>query len=77
MRTVTQPPSRNFIITVATRSVAVRERPRPLTARWRFHSGSPALTFHQWTHMPSCERLNVRKTLIEYMTTITSMEPPV
>src|SRR5512134_1744630 len=77
MSSVIQPPSGNFIHTVTQRIDAVRKKPRPLIARPDFQFPSDPRSFHQCRHIPNCDRLKVRKTLMEYMMTRYRTEPPV
>src|SRR5512141_2556169 len=74
---VIQPPSGNFIQTVTQRIDAVRRKPIPFIARPDFHFPAEARSCHQCRHIPNCEKLKVRKTLIEYMLTRYRTEPPV
>ncbi len=67
-RRVSQPPSVNFSEVVTQRIVRQRKRPVMWTGRWRFQVGSARFVI-QNLDMPSSESENVRKTLIEYMTT--------
>ena len=62
--TVTQPPAPNFRNVVATRMLEVSARPMPFTARRFAHAGSVARSCHQCTHIPSCESVNVKNTLM-------------
>ena len=66
---VTHPPSPNLIVTVTIRIVPVRSKPSPLTQNFRSQRASVLLTSHQCLHMPSWESVNVKKTLMLYMTT--------
>src|SRR4030042_2738263 len=74
---VIQPPSGNFIQRVPQRIDAVRRKPSPLIANPDFHFPDDARSSHQCRHIPNCDRLKVRKTLIEYMMTRYRTEPPV
>src|SRR4030042_6069118 len=77
IRRVTQPPSGNLIHIVQQRIEAVRRNPKPLIPDRCRHPLTLSRSFHQWTHIANWERVKVRNTLIEYMTTRYLTDPPV
>src|SRR5580658_4318294 len=62
------PPSRNLVAMVATRTMAVRQKPSPLMKNLFHQSFCSLRAFHQWTHMDNWDKLKVMKTLMEKRT---------
>jgi hypothetical protein len=65
MKSVAQPPSKNFTAVSETRMDAVSTKPNPLTASFCLQVLSVARICHQWRTIPSWESEKVMNTLIE------------
>ena len=72
---VIHPPSRNFSMTVMVRIVTHRRKLTRKRAILQPQSRCWLRVCQVWRSMASIESENVRKTLIEYMTTISSTFP--
>ena len=75
MTKVSQPPRANFSIEVMIEDRQADDEPDQMDRQVRFHFGSFARFRMKKRDMPSWDRENVRKTLIEYMTTRVVMLP--
>ena len=75
MKRVSQPPTGNFSMVVMTRTVAQTVKPVKWTGRCFFQWGSVLRFLMKNRDMPVSERVKVKKTLIEYMTTRVEILP--